>query len=64
MYSGNKNIKDTFLIKQYFATYVAYSSSLKLKFLAKLHKSLIYKSHLVKKENLNYLQLGNYTKEH
>ena len=28
MYSGNKNI-NTFLIKQYFATYVAFSSSIK-----------------------------------
>ena len=26
MYSGNKNIKNTFLIKQYFPTYVALSS--------------------------------------
>ena len=26
MYSGNKNIKNTFLIKQYFATYVAFAT--------------------------------------
>ena len=30
MYSGNKNIKNTFLIKQYFATYVAFTSSIKI----------------------------------
>ena len=30
MYSGNKNIKNTFLIKRYFATYVAFSSSIKI----------------------------------
>ena len=30
MYSGNKNIKNTFLIKQYFPTYVASSSSIKI----------------------------------
>ena len=30
MYSGNKNIKSTFLIKRYFATYVAFSSSIKI----------------------------------
>ena len=29
MYSGNKNIKNTFLIKRYFATDVAFSSSIK-----------------------------------
>ena len=27
MYSGNKNIKNTFLIKRYFAIYIAFSSS-------------------------------------
>ena len=32
MYSGNKNIKNTFLIQQYFATYVAFSSSIKIDF--------------------------------
>ena len=31
MYSGNKNIKNTILIKWYFATYVALSSSVKIK---------------------------------
>ena len=36
MYSGNKNIKDTFLIKQYFATYVAYSSSIKIEIFNKV----------------------------
>ena len=30
MYSRSKNIKKTFLIKQYFATYVAFSSSIKI----------------------------------
>ena len=30
MYSGNKNIKNAFLIKQYFATYVAFTSSIKI----------------------------------
>ena len=43
IYSGNKNIK-----KQYFVTYVAFSSSINIEFF--LHKSWIYKSHLVKKE--------------
>ena len=28
MYSGNKNIKNTFFIKRYFAIYIAFSSSL------------------------------------
>ena len=38
MYCGNKNIKNTFLIKQYFATYVASQAPSKLKFLTRLHK--------------------------
>ena len=48
MYSGNKNIKNTFLIKRYFATYVAFSSSFKIEVFDTV--ALIYKSHLVKKE--------------
>ena len=30
MYSGNKDIKNTFLIKRHFATYVAFSNSIKI----------------------------------
>ena len=33
MYSKNKNIKNTFLTKRYFATYVAFSSSIKIELL-------------------------------
>ena len=36
MYGGNKNINNTFLIKQYFATYVAFSSSIKLEIFGKV----------------------------
>ena len=36
MSSENKNIKNTFLIKQYFATYVAFSSSIKIEIFDKV----------------------------
>ena len=52
---GNKNIKNTFLIKRYFATYVAFSALLKLKFLARVNKSRIYKTHLAKKRNIQII---------
>ena len=49
-YSGRKNIKNTVQIKRYFATYIAFSSSSKIKIFKKV-------------TNLD-LQLGNYKKEH
>ena len=36
MYSGNKNINNTFLIKRYFAAYVALSSSIKIEIFDKV----------------------------
>ena len=36
MYSGNKNINTTFLIKGYFAAYVAFSSSIKIEIFQKV----------------------------
>ena len=36
MYSGNKNIKNTFLIKQYFTTYVAFLSIIKIEIFDKV----------------------------
>ena len=36
MYSGNKNIKNTFLIKQYFAAYLPLSSSIKIEIFDKV----------------------------
>ena len=36
MYSGNKNIKNTFLPKRYFATLVAFSSSIKIEIFDKV----------------------------
>ena len=46
MYSGNKSIKNTFLIKRYFATYVVvFSSSIKIEiyiYIFKQRKQLIW----------------------
>ena len=36
MYSENENIKNTFLNKRYFATYVAFSSSIKIEIFDKV----------------------------
>ena len=36
MYSGNKNNKNTFLTKRYFATYVVFSSSIKIEIFDKV----------------------------
>ena len=36
MYNGNETIKQTFLIKQYFATYVVFSSSIKIEIFDKV----------------------------
>ena len=33
---GNKNIKNTFLIKRYFTTYVAFSNSIKIEIFDKV----------------------------
>ena len=36
MYSENKNIKNTFLTKRYFATYVAFPNSIKIEIFDKV----------------------------
>ena len=47
-----KMLKNTFLIKRYFATCAAYSVSTKIEIFDKVKKSWICKSHLVKKRNI------------
>ena len=49
---------NTFLIKRYFPSYVAFSSSIKIEIFDKLQKSSIYKSYLIKKKTLKLLTTG------
>ena len=60
MYSGNKNIKNTFLIKRYFATYIASSSSITIEIFGKVTKGLNLQISFSSKRNIQYIYIYIY----